>query len=235
MNDSLDAIARIYFDGFSTTVLHQHWYPGGASPSAREKYICRLRNDLSPGDSSSSSSVQVYLKVVELAAPNGEEPEIIAFAKWKFVKESLPVEVYDMKREEITQEELGEGVNLDLMRTFMGKMDQFRRETMRGERCLHLGTFVCHPNHRGLGAASALLQWGVELADKEQVPAFLEASPHAYSLYKKFGFEDIDMYQFPLEDTGLIDEKDLGAEMCRDRGEKPLGFHRTAIMRRLPR
>lgn len=54
------------------------------------------------------------------------------------------------------------------------------------------------------------MQWGVQLADKEQIPAFLEASPHAYPLYRKFGFEDIDMYEFALECTELIDEKDLG-------------------------
>lgn len=67
---------------------------------------------------------------------------------------------------------------------------------------------VSDPTHRNLGAASALLQWGVDLADHERIPAFLEASPHAYGLYKKFGFEDVEMLDVPLR----------GAEQNREWG-----------------
>ncbi|KAJ4391861.1 hypothetical protein N0V93_005481 [Gnomoniopsis smithogilvyi] len=235
VDDSLQAIARVYFEGFSTTVLHQRLFPGGGSPSAKEKYMCRLRKDVSL-DPFSTSPVRVIVKVAELLPHNGEEPKIIALAKWKFVKESLPVEMWKVKKQDVvTEEEVGEGVNLELWRTFNGKMQQFQAEAMRGDRCLHLGSLVCHPDYRGLGAARALLQWGVELADKERIPAFLEASPHCYPLYKRFGFQDIGMYEFALPDTGLIDDKDLGAEMCPEWGAKPKGFLRAAIMRRLPR
>lgn len=98
--------------------------------------MCRLQNDISP-DPSSTSAVRVHVIVAELMPPNDEEPEIIAIAKWKFVKEALPVEVWrDSKQHEMTQEELGEGANLELLRTFLGRMHQFQREAMRGDRCL---------------------------------------------------------------------------------------------------
>lgn len=73
-----------------------------------------------------------------------------------------------------------------------------------------LATLTCHPDHRGLGAASALLHWGVQLADEERVPAFLEASPHAYPLYRKFGFENIHVQDLPLEGTVMGDEYHWG-------------------------
>lgn len=247
-SDDLADIARVYFDGFSTTVMHQLIYPGGASASAREKFICKLRNDFS-ANPTSASPVRLYLKVAELMPSNGDDekakPEIIAMAKWKFVKQPLSPEVWDVRdKDQMTQEELGDGVNLEVWRKFIGGIHQIRRGMMRGDRCLRefatlplffpcatfgsvggawvvrlhqmlmkcidLGTLVCHPDYRGLGAASALLQWGVQLADEERVPAFLEASPPGYPLYKSFGFEDMYAQDLALEGTSLGNEKDWG-------------------------
>lgn len=140
IDDSLDAIARVYFDGFRETVIHQLMYPGGASASARERFIHKLRNDIA-SDSSPASPVRLYTKVAELMPPNGEDgkakPEIVAIAKWKFVKKPLSPEVWDVKdKDHMTQEQLGEGANLEVWQKFMGSILQIRRREMRGDRCL---------------------------------------------------------------------------------------------------
>lgn len=43
------------------------------------------------------------------------------------------------------------------------------------------------PEHQRRGAGSALLQWGVELADLEGLKICLEATPFGLGMYKKFG------------------------------------------------
>lgn len=50
-----------------------------------------------------------------------------------------------------------------------------------------LGT---HPDYRRRGSASMLIRWGCELADRDGVVAYVDASPAGAPLYQKFGFKD---------------------------------------------
>ena len=45
------------------------------------------------------------------------------------------------------------------------------------------------PAQQRKGAGSLLLQWGMELADREGLKVCLEATPFGLRLYEKFGFE----------------------------------------------
>jgi GNAT superfamily N-acetyltransferase len=49
---------------------------------------------------------------------------------------------------------------------------------------------VTHPDFRRQGAASILIQWGCDLADRNGVAAYLDAHEDAAPLYRKFGFKD---------------------------------------------
>ena len=49
-----------------------------------------------------------------------------------------------------------------------------------------------HPLHQGRGAGAELIKWGTDLADKQGFHCYLESSPAAYSLAKRFDFEDIE-------------------------------------------
>lgn len=55
---------------------------------------------------------------------------------------------------------------------------------------LDLDMLVVHPEYRGRGAASMLIEWGCKLADQDGVPAYLDAHIDAASLYRRFGFKD---------------------------------------------
>lgn len=44
------------------------------------------------------------------------------------------------------------------------------------------------PAHQGKGAARELLQWGVQRATEDGLPAYLEASDSGMVLYRKLGF-----------------------------------------------
>ena len=46
------------------------------------------------------------------------------------------------------------------------------------------------PDFQGRGAGSLMMGWGLERADKENLEAYLEASPDAVGLYEHFGFRE---------------------------------------------
>jgi GNAT superfamily N-acetyltransferase len=101
------------------------------------------------------------------------------------------------------------------------------------------GILATHPARQGLGAGSALMKWGVELADSLGLPSRLEASPAGYRLYKKFGFEDFDVLDLPVtEKWGVVNSN--GANWGQDAavdlaGRAPDGVHRCVLMRRPPK
>lgn len=47
-----------------------------------------------------------------------------------------------------------------------------------------------------------LIQWGCDIAQKQGVPCFLEASPAGLPVYQKSGFEEVDRFVFDLEKHG---------------------------------
>jgi predicted N-acetyltransferase YhbS len=57
---------------------------------------------------------------------------------------------------------------------------------------------VVDPDHQRRGAGAMLVQWGLDLADKLQLPAFLEASDAGKKLYTILGFEPVHVEMFDL-------------------------------------
>lgn len=76
-----------------------------------------------------------------------------------------------------------------------------------------LQSLATHPSYRRLGAASRVLQWGIDQAEaqaKEQNPsrddrnkiegAYLESTPAGLSTYLKLGFEEVGSMEHDLGD-----------------------------------
>ncbi len=51
---------------------------------------------------------------------------------------------------------------------------------------------VVHPNHQRKGIGQKLLQWGMDLADREKIVGWLFARPAASKLYEKNGWRAVD-------------------------------------------
>lgn len=102
---------------------------------------------------------------------------------------------------------------------------------------LHI--LACSPAHQRLGAGSALLAWGAELADGEGRDAWLEASPQGYPLYRRFGFEGVDVLDLEITERWgprRAEGEDWGQGVDVDgAGELPRGYFRSAVMKRVPR
>lgn len=58
------------------------------------------------------------------------------------------------------------------------------------------------PSHQRRGAGTQLVTWGAEIADQYGLPCYLEASADGYPLYKKIGFEDVDLLDLDLTKWG---------------------------------
>lgn len=54
------------------------------------------------------------------------------------------------------------------------------------------------PEHERKGAGTALIEWGIRLADSEDLPIHLLATSHGIGLYSKFGFVEIGQVTFDL-------------------------------------
>ena len=80
-----------------------------------------------------------------------------------------------------------------------------------------LSSVQTHPSHQGRGAASMLMKWGVERADADGLPCYVNAEEAAYALYRRFGF--VDLYE------GGIDLGKFGGD----------GVYRTMGMVRWPK
>lgn len=65
-----------------------------------------------------------------------------------------------------------------------------------------LGMIVTSPDYRRRGAASLLLQWGLDQADEQGVEIYLESSVAGRPLYEKFGLRTLKVFDFDMAQLG---------------------------------
>ena len=66
------------------------------------------------------------------------------------------------------------------------------------EPCWYLHYAGCHPDHQGKGFGGAAIRAGLERADYDGLPAYLEtADANNVELYRNFGFEVVHEWQIP--------------------------------------
>lgn len=130
-------IAKIHFEAFGPGVMNRLIHPDGVSESARANFAGAI---FPPPEKAADLSTEVMVMVAELLPEGNEDdgglnPVIIAFAKWKLVKEALPREKWD-GHYEMTDEELGEGSNAAVYNEFIGGLHQMKQRCIKGEPCL---------------------------------------------------------------------------------------------------
>ncbi|KAG8169239.1 hypothetical protein KVR01_001988 [Diaporthe batatas] len=234
--DDAGAIAKVHFEAFGPGVMNRLMHPGGVSEDSRTRFAGSIFPP--PGE---QQPADAFVVVAELEEDGGgRDPVIVAFSKWKLVREQQPPGEWEKEgARDMTAEQLGEGADAVVYNEFMGGLHRMRARWIKGEPHLHLGILAATPTRHRLGAGSALLKWGCELADREKTTAWLESSPVGYSLYKKFGFEPVEVADLKLTSLwGAVNsdgENWGGANAVEVGGELPEGSFRSVMMKRLPK
>ena len=55
-----------------------------------------------------------------------------------------------------------------------------------------------HPSHQNRGAGAQLVRWGTDLADRQHLQCYLEASPSGYPFFRKLDFHDVTEMEIDL-------------------------------------
>lgn len=58
--------------------------------------------------------------------------------------------------------------------------------------CVDLQTVAVHPSHQRRGVGKLLMEWGMDVAERMNVPVYLEATHEGVPLYEKCGFETLN-------------------------------------------
>ncbi|KAB8262343.1 acyl-CoA N-acyltransferase [Aspergillus pseudonomiae] len=118
---------------------------------------------------------QKYIKIVDAAHPS----DIMAYAKW-----------------DLQPDECGERFppwhpesNAELCTQYFGGNENQRRNLMQGRKHYYLDMLCTDPQHQRRGAASLLVQWGCDLADRNGAAIYIASSDQGIGLYRKFGFK----------------------------------------------
>ncbi|KAK5944798.1 hypothetical protein PMZ80_001998 [Knufia obscura] len=70
-----------------------------------------------------------------------------------------------------------------------GAFDRNREKFMGQERHWYMELLLTHPDYQGKGCASMILRHGLELADREQLPCYIDSSPMGKAVYEKMGWK----------------------------------------------
>ncbi|KAK0741603.1 hypothetical protein B0T21DRAFT_116765 [Apiosordaria backusii] len=231
-----DAIVKIHYDAFDDDVMNGLMYPGGATEAARKTFGERVFPK-PQSEEELAKNGEVFLNVAEYFPDGPEGPgEVVAFSKWVLHREPRTEDQWKAENYVPTVENFGEGADLSVIDAFIGELNRKQRDDAKGEAALFLGILACSPDRQRLGAGSALVKWGTELADSLGLPTRLEASPVGYALYRRFGFEDVDVLDMNLKERwgktkaeGRYWGENNAVALA---GPVPEGVNRSVIMRR---
>ncbi|RMZ77359.1 hypothetical protein DV737_g4411, partial [Chaetothyriales sp. CBS 132003] len=187
--DDLGAIARVQFEAFGGDAGFQTIFPHGATPAALQYAVAGMENDM-------ENDATAHVMLVK----DGMTGEIASYAQWHFFP--------PRRQEQIDREMLldtfpwPEDANAEagnkLVRNATRKRHQVVAQWLGwGSPYAYLSVVGTAPRARGQGAASLLLKWGTERADDYNLPAYLEATKSGHSVYRKYGFDQVD--HLPIE------------------------------------
>ncbi|KAL4963683.1 GNAT family N-acetyltransferase [Aspergillus stella-maris] len=135
--------------------------------------------------------------------------EIISFAKWQHpIPESQAHSYVEVPWK------WPAGTRLDILDEWTKKVVAAGENLLGKTPCYCLTYIGTDPKYERRGSASMLVNWGLERAKREGVPASLESTKNAWPLYEKLGFRGEELISMTLEGVGEGGSSVLYEEMC---------------------
>ncbi|KAF9776760.1 hypothetical protein IL306_005024 [Fusarium sp. DS 682] len=169
--EDIPEMCKVYYSAFGDTNIGSRIFTSNIEASNRffQKSFTDDMND----------PTCELLVVTHKASPDSKDEEVVSVAKW-----SLPgAPIHDPPPAEAWP------ANGDLAVEFFGAMARGHRKFMGDRPHYYLEVICTNETWQGKGAGSLLLRWGVERADGDGLPCFLEATPKGKPLYEKLGFK----------------------------------------------
>jgi GNAT superfamily N-acetyltransferase len=168
---------------------------GTNTPENQEKAATRLLNQM---------RIDPSLHTIKCVStdPATETEVTVGFCMWHIYDQPRTKEEWMKEHEMMTCDWIADEAQRKKARTSMEPLFTGRRRLEGRPYALLMYMCVDPPWHRK-GAGTLLMRWGMDRCDQLGIPAYLEASPFGYPLYRVCGFEDYE----PL--TICIDGKDV--------------------------
>ncbi|KAH8745001.1 hypothetical protein F5883DRAFT_588034 [Diaporthe sp. PMI_573] len=129
-------------EAFAADAMHKAMHPPGVNDESLET----VAGSIFPSPKEAADpSVEIIIMVAELLAEGSEadgtqEPVIVAFAKWKLVKEEQPREKWDARDEEMSEDNLGKVANTAVFEKFVSGLHEMKTRWVKGEP--HMSEFL---------------------------------------------------------------------------------------------
>jgi hypothetical protein len=95
-----------------------------------------------------------------------------------------------------------------------------------GTKCMFICTLSVDPGYASLGIGSALMEWGMRIADKDKIFCWVHASDGSHIFYEKHGFEKVGELTVDLDNFATKSAPD---------NEGKWGLYTFRYMKRLPK
>ncbi|PQE31025.1 allophanate hydrolase protein [Rutstroemia sp. NJR-2017a WRK4] len=102
----------------------------------------------------------------------------------------------------------------DLLEKYATTAEAAKKRVLGVNPCYRMTFVGTRAEHRGRGAATLLVNWGLSKAREENLPLYLESTVPASRLYRKLGFVAEDGFSLALPGTGTDGQPYIYEELC---------------------
>ncbi|KAF7551497.1 hypothetical protein G7Z17_g4993 [Cylindrodendrum hubeiense] len=184
----IPALCAVYFSAFADTMVGRQVFPP-SSEAARVFWVENLTTEL--------PDPNFEFLVMTNRSDGDSEEQIVGYAKW--VRPGTPIEMpppFDAWPQD---------GNPTLAVEFFGGLTATHKRMMEDRPHWYLELIGVRKEWMGKGAASPLMRWGVERADEDGLPCFLEATPNGRGMYEKYGFRVVGQQEFESPSGSVLD------------------------------
>ncbi|PGH19364.1 hypothetical protein AJ80_04004 [Polytolypa hystricis UAMH7299] len=85
-----------------------------------------------------------------------------------------------------------EGKDRERAEEFLTGFWEAREKVLAGSKHVYCMVLATHPDHRRRGIGKLLMEWGTDIAERLNLPVYLEATYSGLPLYEKLGFQTLN-------------------------------------------